>query len=1324
MRAGDLVANRFLVERFVESGGMGSVHRALDRSTGKPVALKSLLVHDAAGIERFEREATLLETLRHPGVVAYVAHGRSGDGIPYLAMEWLDGEDLATRFQRSGLTAAEALALGAQVADALAAAHARGVVHRDVKPANVFLVDGAAERVKVLDFGIARLENATRVLTGSGMVMGTLGYMAPEQARGGVELDGRVDVFALGCVLFECLAGRPAYAGERGLAVLASILLEEPPVLSDVMPHVPAELDALIARAMAKERDARPSMVELAAALRGAPQLEMRAPVRRATAEPAITGIEQRFASVILVGPEPRASAATAATVPAHQASSAPPAAMALIARHGGRMEQLADGSLAACFIALGMPTDQAAQAARCALALQAELPARPVVLATGRSVVSNRVPLGEVLDRGARMLTERDRATGSSEPPRAHEQAAAHSRAVRVDSVTLALLGDRFDVRHDPLGALLVGERMDDAGVRTLLGRATPCVGRERELRMLEAIAESCFDGGGAAAVLVSAPPGVGKSRTARELSARLRARWPKLKTWKAEADLLSHGSPLAMLAALVRRAAGATEGEPADARRAKLEARAAEHLPREEAHWTAAFLGELIHAPADLSSLPASLRMQLEAARADPQQTSRDAQRAFLRLLEADCTAGPVLLLLEDLHWCDRATVERIDAALDQLQDRPLMVLALARPEVTTVHPGLWEERGVQEIRLRELAPRAAGELVRAVLGSELDDGTVATLVDRAAGNAFFLEELIRSAAELGTRAADMQQLPETVLAMLEARLVALGDRARRVLRAGSVFGDVFWTGGARALLGGAEAESLDETLEELVRREVVSRKSGSRYAGDDELAFRHALVREAAYGTLTEADRRLGHKLAAAWLSARGETDPQLLAEHLERGAHDAADRLQAAGTWARAGQRAADRCAHADAISHYDRALTLLGAEPAPAGLPIELAVRLGRGSSNAGLRGYAVPEVEEDFQRALNLAQALGEAPPLFRALIGLYSFSALRSRFATAQQIGERCLRIAQATGDPFLEFEAYRPLYSVAIFVGETSAAVRYIELASGLLEKAAKRPQPVMVSLYTEVTLWLFEALTLWLRGELDRAIETIARAIRFAEERRHSFSIGFALFGEILLRRVRSEPELALAAAERLCALAEQHDFPWLRGVALCYRGWAEAQLGNPDVGIPRMRNGLEGLLATGATMTMPDVHCALAECCIEQGRFDEARRALDAGAQLAAESGGVLVEPERLRLQALLELAQHGDAALPGALALANQSIAMARKHEAVALEIRAARVLAAVLVRQGHLDQARAALDGSLARCQGRGSMPDLASARSERAALG
>lgn len=272
-----------------------------------------------------------------------------------------------------------------------------------------------------------------------------------------------------------------------------------------------------------------------------------------------------------------------------------------------------------------------------------------------------------------------------------------------------------------------------------------------------------------------------------------------------------------------------------------------------------------------------------------------------AFMDFLAAECASNPVLLVLEDLHWGDSPTVEMLGKALRDMTKSPLFVLALARPEVHEMFPKLWAVRSMQEIRMLELSKKAAERLVRHVLGDRVPAQTIQKIVELSAGNAFYLEELIRATAE-----GHGDNLPETVVAMVQSRLGTLSDPERRILRAASIYGELFWTGAVAALLGDANtlARKVEETLRTLVDKELFLKRAESHFPNETEYAFRHALLREGAYSLLTDEDRALGHRLAGEWLERMGENDPVVLAEHFEKGG----DGAKAGVQWALAAEQA--------------------------------------------------------------------------------------------------------------------------------------------------------------------------------------------------------------------------------------------------------------------------------------------------------------------------------------------------------------------------------------------------------------------------------
>ena len=254
VREGDVLDGRFEIGPVAASGGMGVVHRGLDRQTGAPVAVKVLRGVEWA--ERFRREAQVLSALRHPGIVTYLGHGRTGDEL-YLIMEWLEGEHLGARLDAAGLTVDESVRVAIQLASALATGHGQKIVHRDLKPSNVFLADWRLDRVKLLDYGIARQAgNAT--LTEVGMVVGTPAYMSPEQARGERDVDARTDVYALGAVLFRCLTGRAPFEADSSHELLGAILHLPAPRVSELA-EVPRALDDLVAQMLDKAPARRPA---------------------------------------------------------------------------------------------------------------------------------------------------------------------------------------------------------------------------------------------------------------------------------------------------------------------------------------------------------------------------------------------------------------------------------------------------------------------------------------------------------------------------------------------------------------------------------------------------------------------------------------------------------------------------------------------------------------------------------------------------------------------------------------------------------------------------------------------------------------------------------------------------------------------------------------------------------------------------------------------------------------------------------------------------------------------------------------------------------
>jgi hypothetical protein len=447
-----VVTERFALEERIAQGSFGEVHRGRDRTTGAPVAIKRVHAHlaGAATLARFEREAALLERVDSPHVVRCLACGVDADGRACLVLEWLDGEDLGRRRARA-LTIADAVDIVRQAALGLEALHRAGIVHGDVKPSN-FLVSeppGGPRAVKLIDLGVARTTEGADPAVEE-RILGTPSYMSPEQARGEGLSGPASDLFSLGVVLYELVAGRRPFDAREPFAALAKIALEEPPPLGAIAPG----LDALVAKALAKAPGARfgsaRAMADALAALPRAPRGAGRA-AGAAAVDVAPHGTSRLVTAVFGAfsaerprsgeGGWRRGDSSPPAGADGEPASAGVERFADLVAAHGGVAHRLLGGRVIAVFGAARSHPDDAARAARAALAA-ATLRGARLAITTASAAGGVAGLSGASIERGATALEH------------------AHPGLVRVDEATARLIEGELEVEPSDGGAVLVGER------------------------------------------------------------------------------------------------------------------------------------------------------------------------------------------------------------------------------------------------------------------------------------------------------------------------------------------------------------------------------------------------------------------------------------------------------------------------------------------------------------------------------------------------------------------------------------------------------------------------------------------------------------------------------------------------------------------------------------------------------------------------------------------------------------------------------------------------------------------------------------------------
>ncbi len=885
------VGARFELVARVGAGSFGEVWRARDASSGRFVAVKRLHGHldDPAAVARFLREATALSRVRNEHVVEYIAHGADDNGRPWLATEWLDGTDFTRLRAMPRVTRRRMLTVMREVALGTAALHAAGLVHRDLKPSNVFVpLDGGATRV--VDLGVAHVLDGS-ILTDAGAILGTPSYMAPEQVRGD-RVEPRADLWSMGVMLFELVAGETPFASPHAVAVLGRVLLDPAPPLASIDPSVPARLDALVCALLDKDPGGRPASALAVAAeitavldesassdwLDGAPRYSpgLDDTVASPSSNPSARG-ERRWVAMLAatIAPERRQGWA-------HRCESA-----------GARVEKVRGATLAA----FGMQQargDELFVAARSALAAS-ELGGAVALVAGWAEVRGGTVTAGSLIDRVVAVL---DRA----KPGEAlvlldgAERLVDRFNLLDVDECTARLLSART----------VSGEDEAHHDRHRVLGQSVAVVGRDKELALLCALVHESYTEQSARCALIIGEAGIGKSRLLSELRVRTRQIESAPQWIVLRGDPMTSDVPLGMLSDGLRELARVGVGAGA----------------RERAIWWATeLMGGSISAlvregvlslfgfGCDETDEPSGLPSGATNERPDR------AMHALWSIMSAAVAKRPIVIAVEDLHWADRATVDALAMLFSRLSEQPLTLLAVARPEVAQRYPTLWRSVARTELRLAPLSERASEALVSSVLTLEPDQRK--SLVRRAGGNPLFLEELVRA------RASGLVTLPAAVHAVLQARLDALGPEVRRVAQTASVFGPTFWSEGVAALRG---ARTVGAALVALERAELVTMRASSRVAHCTEYAFSHALARDAAYAMLVESEREGLHGRAAEWLSSVGERDPALLAQHLSAAGRSA----DAAEQYRRAAQLALGDSAFRDAVEHCSRALQLLPA----------------------------------------------------------------------------------------------------------------------------------------------------------------------------------------------------------------------------------------------------------------------------------------------------------------------------------------------------------------------------------------------------------
>jgi TOMM system kinase/cyclase fusion protein len=1250
--------------------------------------------------ERFRREAQICAALSHPNIVPLIDSGETAAGQLYAVFAHVPGETLAEALARDGrLELREALRLLGQVLEALGSAHARGVVHRDVKPANVMLSDSGVRRsALVLDFGLGGVAEGRRrkewqTLTQSREFLGTPLYAAPEQLFG-EPATPRSDLYAWGLVFLECLTGRHPFAEEGAAARLLSgggaVVIPE-----WLREHRLGELLAAVTMREAEKRDvSAESLVEALDEI-AARELPVAPEVSPAPAPLAESG-ERRHLTVMFcdlvdsTGLTQRLDAESYRQLMwAYQARAAE-----AVERYGGHVAQyLGDGLL----VYFGHPqaheddAERAVRAGREVLrgleVLNPRLEAEHgVALAARIGVHTGPAVVGE-MGSGA---TKEVLALGDTPNIAARLEAFAEPGTLVISEATRRLVAGLFvtEDRGTPelkgiAEPLRVYRVLQPSGVTSRLDRAarlTPFVGRAEELALLHARFERAQEGQGQA-VLIGGEAGIGKSRLVHRLREKLREHphsWLECRT-----SAYTQSSAFRPVIELLEQALGFEEGQASEEKVERLE-RGLAHagLDPEEA------------VPLFASLLSLRLPERYAPLEISPQLQRQKTLEALLAWVLALGEKQPVVLLVEDLHWADPSTLEWLGLLIEQCPTARVLLLPTFRPDFEPTWPG---RDHVLALRLNRLNPRHAKELVAAAISGEALPGElVDRLATRSDGIPFFVEELAKGAVEAGLGQAGPLaglEIPETLQDSLMARLDRLGD-AKQVAQLGSAIGREFPFALLKAVAPLKEV-ALREGLGRLAEAELLYQRGLPPKA---VYTFKHALLQDTAYESLLESQRRELHGRIADALEKhfpdRVAREPEEIARHLEKAGRGE----RAIAHYRRAGERAVHHSAHPEAIAHLHRAMELLGALPESTERDRqELALYTTLGEALALSRGVESPEVEQLYARARQLSEQLSDATELFRTLDGLAAMHWGRAEWERARELEEELLRLAQETGDPAQLLVGYWNVANGSYYRGDFLRARRHAAEAIKIYdpEDYRNRHYPYNRADAGIVALGVASH-ALWQLGYPAQALAKRHEAQALARDLADPLRDATVLTHSAELRLFRREYPAALEEAEALVEFGRDRGFLFHLAVGAIRRAQALALLGQLDEGIAGILATLDASRATGLHWGASHWLAELARALGRAGRVEEGLSAAAEARAFVTRTQERFVEAEVHRIQGDLFLTLPTPDP-PRAEAAFREALEVARRQSARSWELRAATSLAHLLRGQGRRDEARALL---------------------------
>jgi class 3 adenylate cyclase/predicted ATPase len=917
-------------------------------------------------------------------------------------------------------------------------------------------------------------------------------------------------------------------------------------------------------------------------------------------------------------------------------------------------------------------------------------LDVKSVKLQARVGIATGLVVVGDLIGEGS---AQEQSVVGETPNLAARLQALAEPDAVVIAAGTRRLVGDLFEYRD--LGAVevkgiaasvpawqVLRPSVVESRFEALRGLAlTPLIGRDEEIDLLLRRWARARAGDGQV-VLVSGEAGIGKSRITAALAERLYAD-PHLRL-RYFCSPYHQDSALYPFIDQLGRAAGFARDDPPAVRLEKLEALLARAAPPDE---DVAFL-------ADLMSLPASQRRPLPDL--SPQRKKERTLEALIRQIEGLARRQPVMMVFEDAHWIDPTSRELLDLMVERVRSLPVLLIVTFRPEFQPPWTG---QPQVTMLALNRLDRRDRTALVEQIAGGKaLPNDVIAQIVDRTDGVPLFVEELTKSVLESGLLREEVDRYvldaalpPLAIPTTLHASLLARLDRLASVLHVaqiGAAIGREFSYELLRAVSRVPENE-LQAALGRLVASELVFQRG---MPPDAVYAFKHALVQDAAHGSLLRNARQQLHAQIAEALEAQSpetmDSQPELFAQHYaEAGLFE-----KSVACWGKAGHRSAARSAMAEAAAQLQKGLDQLALLPdTPERQRQELEFCSSLGAVLRAVKGQAAPEVGHAYARAGELWEQLGSPAEFLHVPHGQSLYHLFRGELDLAHRSAEDLLRLSCQRNDTAGLVLGHLSTGRNLRFAGRFALSRSHLEEVLALYDPNSRRSFVDQMGTHPQNNSRSLLGIVLFCLGYPEQALARGNAAIAEARRLVPRSSLASALANGATVLSLVGDNAALDKWVDQLVAVTTDQGFPQWRALGTILRGWVKVENGEVAEGISLLRSGSTAHCATGAELLVPHHTALLARACEIAGQVEEALALLDEALQIVERTGERWFAPELNRHKGRLLLRQgHAEAAEE----LYRKALNIAEEQGAKLWELRAAASLARLRRDQGRPAEAR------------------------------